>query len=326
MSGFRKPKQTQAFLKLGIYGSAGDGKTVTASLIAEGLAIHSGKEVAFVDTEFGSAFYRQEVPARTFHPAAFDFSYLDTKSITEVNREIRLLDPNKFGVIVIDSVTHLWEACKAAYNGRTTKIGSIPMQAWGHIKRPWKNLINFILSCPQHVIICGREGSEYETDAETGELRNIGFKMRCEGETAYEPHILIRMEGVRDGKAHEKIPTAFVEKDRTGILGGKIICWPNFDTLAKPLLPLLGGSQAQIPSDDDVAAQDAEELGRLDQEKTTKSTELRQKYERAFSACQTKAEVVALSKQLTPEVKKDLIKEDLDSVRDAWDKANGAVK
>ena len=55
-----KPKPKQAYLKMGIYGNAGSGKTYTASQVARGLALYlkekTGKQppVAFLDTETGS--------------------------------------------------------------------------------------------------------------------------------------------------------------------------------------------------------------------------------------------------------------------------------
>lgn len=324
MAGFRKAKDTQAALKLGVYGSAGDGKTFTSCLVAEGLAKSQGKEVAFIDTEYGTAFYSKHVPERKIHPEGFDFDYLYSKSITEVLQEVKNLDATRYGVLVVDSATHLWESCKNAYTGRTTKIGGIPMQAWSQIKRPWKELINLLLSSPLHVIMCGREGAEYEQNEETGELKSVGYKMKAEGESSYEMHILVRLEGVRNSKG-EKIPTAFIEKDRTGVLSGKVIPWPNFESLAKPILPLLSGSQAQVASEDEVAAKDAEEIERIQKEEMKKSSSMKTHYLRAFAACQTKEDVAKLAKQLTPELKKTLLKEDLDLVREAWEKANEAT-
>ena len=138
MSAFQKPQSLKAALKLGLYGPAGSGKTFTSLLIAEGLSQHTGKRVAYCDTEFGTAFYGQDVPQRTAHPQAFDFDVLHTKSITEVLAALNSLDHGTHGVIVIDSITHLWDACRNAYTGRQTKIGSIPMHAWTLIKKPYK--------------------------------------------------------------------------------------------------------------------------------------------------------------------------------------------
>src|SRR6516162_7353611 len=117
MTTFHKPTASKAALKLALYGPAGSGKTFTALLLAEGLAKHTGKRIAFCDTEHGTSFYGQEVAQRTVHAEAFDFDVIYSKSITEVLAAVRDLDPNIHGVVVIDSITHIWESCKNAFAG-----------------------------------------------------------------------------------------------------------------------------------------------------------------------------------------------------------------
>ncbi len=124
MAGFRKARGEQAYLKAAIYGGPGDGKTFTALLLAEGLARVSGKRVAFVDTEHGTDFYAQPADRQT-HPEAFDFDALYTRSITEVLQELKSLDLNTHGVVVVDSISHLWDAAQASYRGPKNKAGQI---------------------------------------------------------------------------------------------------------------------------------------------------------------------------------------------------------
>jgi KaiC/GvpD/RAD55 family RecA-like ATPase len=142
MAGFRKATPEQAALKMALYGPPGSGKTFTTLLVAEGLANLLGKKVALVDTERGSDFYCQSVPSRLVHPEAFVFDALYTRSLTEVLTECKRLKPEEYGVVIIDSITHLWESAKAAYSGKTTKVGSIPLHAWAKIKAPYKDLMN----------------------------------------------------------------------------------------------------------------------------------------------------------------------------------------
>jgi hypothetical protein len=264
MTGFHKPQPLKAALKMALYGVAGSGKTFSSLLLAEGLARHTGKRIAYIDTEHGTAFYGQAVPQRRVHPEAFDYDVLYTKSITEALTAVRNLDHATHGVLVIDSISHLWDACKNAYKGKLTRAGTIPLNAWPTIKRPYKDFLHVLLSSPVHVIICGRQGNDFAED-ETGELKNLGPKMRAEGETAYEPDILVRLEAHKASKKDIAVPTAHVEKDRTGVLAGQSIPWPTFENLARPLLPLLGQTQAVTPTDDEVGQQDAEVLCREEQ-------------------------------------------------------------
>src|SRR6476620_11673956 len=138
MAGFKKAKAEQAALKMALYGPPGSGKTFTTLLCTEGLAKLTGKRVAFVDTERGTDFYCQRVPERTIHPEAFDFDALYTRSITELQQALHTVKPDVYCAIVIDSITHIWEAARLAYSGKETKIGTIPFHAWAKIKKPYK--------------------------------------------------------------------------------------------------------------------------------------------------------------------------------------------
>lgn len=321
MAGFRKAKAEQAAIKMGLYGPAGSGKSLTSLLIAEGLAAISNTRVAYVDTERGTDFYCQAVPDRAIHPAAFDFDALYERSLTEVNKAIKSLKPEEHGVLVIDSITHLWEAARNAYTGKKGPNGQIPMHAWSVIKKPYKELMHFLLNCPQHVIICGRQGNDWGEDEE-GELKNQGFKMRAEGETAYEPHLLLRLEVIKPEKRKgqplsEVMHVAHVEKDRTGMLP-KIIEWPTFANVARPLLGLLGKTQAKLAGDEETAAIDADALLKQEQAKIRESADLLREFRAKLDLCKTKKDAEEIGKQIDSAVKAKMLPNDLNALRTAY--------
>jgi hypothetical protein len=326
MSAFQRPQALKAALKVALYGPAGSGKTFTALLLAEGLARHTAKRIAFVDSEQGTAFYSQEVAQRRIHPQAFAFDVLYSKSISEVLAAVRGLDLNSYGVLVIDSITHLWDSCKNAFAGRPTKAGTIPLHAWSAIKKPYRELMHLLLTLPVHVLICGRQGTEFTEDEASGELKNLGYKMRAEGETAYEPDLLIRLEAHKPAKKALAIPIAQVEKDRTGVLAGQAIPWPTFDSLARPLLGLLGPTQVAFPSDDEVGIQDAEALARQEAEQALRSADLAAEYTNRFAHAETLVELQRLAGELTPAVKATLVTNDLSRVRSAYASRLGNLK
>jgi hypothetical protein len=327
MAGFRKAKAEQAALKMGIYGPPGSGKTFTSLLLAEGLAAASKKRIAYVDTEHGTDFYCKTVPTRAVHPEAFDFDAIYSRSMTEIQAAIKELNAEEYGVIVLDSVTHLWEAARAAYQGRTTSAGTIPMQAWGKIKKPYKDMIAFLLSSPMHVIMCGRQGTEYATDEETEELKAVGVKMKAEGETPYEPHILIRMESLKPRKTSE-IATiiAYAEKDRTGVLSGKSFANPTFDSLCKPLMGLLGDTQAQVQTEDAAASMDADAIAIADKARETDSAALLLQFSSKLGLATDAKSLKAVGGEITKELKARMLPADVSTLRERYQEREQAVK
>ena len=142
--------------------------------------------------------------------------------------------------------------------------------------------------------------------------------MRAEGETAYEPDLLLRLEAHKASRKQQAVPTAHVEKDRTGVLAGHSIPWPTFDNIARPLLGLLGATQASPPTDDEVGVQDAEALARQDAERGRRSAEMTGEYTGRFALAETVAELQRIGGELKPAVKARLTPKDLDRVRRAY--------
>lgn len=327
MAAFRKAKAEQAALKIGMYGPPGSGKSFTSLLLAEGLAASSKKRIAYVDTEHGTDFYCKEVSTRKVHPEAFDFDAIYTRSLTEVISAVKSIKDSEYSVIVIDSITHLWEAARNAYEGRQTKAGTIPMHAWGKLKKPYKDLMSYLLNSPMHVIICGRQGVDYETDEETDELKAVGVKMKAEGETPYEPHILIRMEAIKPKKTNEVATIiAYAEKDRTGVLAGRSFVNPNFDSLCAPLLGLLGDKQAKIEGTDESAAIDAEALAKQEREREAESQEILREMSAKIDLCKTATELKAIGKSITPQLKAKMLPNDVSALREKYLNRETALK
>lgn len=325
MAGFRPAKIEQAAIKMSGYGPPGSGKTFSALLFAEGLAQKSGRKIAYVDTEHGTDFYSIHVADRIVHPAPFVFDALYSRSLTEVLAEVRRLSPQEYGVVVVDSMTHLWEAARAAYKGKLNGAGQIPIYAWGALKKPYKDLVAFLINSPFHVFLLGRQANEFGQDEDTGEARSMGVKMKAEGETAYEPHVCLRFESVRKtdkpgkkGKPLIAVPTAYAEKDRSGALQGQVLEWPNFDSVIKPILRLLGDKQAQLPSEEDAALLDSEALRKEAGEKLATSRILRDQLVAKFMLAEGLGQLEDLSREISTEIKKQMLAGDLAEVRQAY--------
>lgn len=287
---FTKAVAQQAKFKAGLYGAQGRGKTFTSLLIAEGLAKKENKRIAYIDTERGSDFYCMDIPERAVHPKAFDFDRIVTRSIMDTLEAVLELDTNVHGVLVIDSITHLWEAAREAYTGAKMKNGGIPIQAWSAIKKPYKQLMAAFLDGNFHAILCGREGVQMENDDE-GEAQVVGKKMKAEGETPYEPHVLGRMISERQPDGGHLIQVYF-EKDRSGILTGKTFANPSYATI-EPIVRYLSGEQGKVGSLEDSAEKDAAAIDRAQLKATEERTILFEAIRVAISNARTVEELKA---------------------------------
>jgi len=234
----KKATNKQAFAKIGIYGTAGSGKTRTAAEIAVGLAkLSGGKPVAMFDTEPAASYI---IPL--FEKAGIEFlvydesrAFKDLMSFTEEAKE-------SCSVIIVDSITHIWRDLQESYLARINDdrkkynkrpLATLEFQHWGPIKRTWAEFTDLFLSSRVHMIVCGRAGSVYEyqeKDDGSGkkELITVGTKMATEKELGYEPSLLVEMFIDRDdGKI---INTAYIQKDRADRINGKSIAFPNFES------------------------------------------------------------------------------------------------
>lgn len=286
---FQKAKPQQAKVKIGFYGKQGSGKTASSLLLAEGLAKTENKRIAYIDTEHGTDFYALPVTQRKWHPTAFDFDAIYSRSLADAIEAVKTLDTKTYGVLVIDSMSHLWEGAIAAYTGRKTSIGGIPIQAWGALKKPYKDMLGICLNLPIHLILCGRQSPVLEKDEDTGEIGIVGTKMKAEGETPYEPHILVRMyQATQNGDGFVRGQcVAYFEKDRTGLFTGKSVVEPTFETF-KPILDLLGGEQAQ--QEFDTSEQDAtliKDPAEAEMEKMNLSLSIKDDFQARITACKT---------------------------------------
>lgn len=216
-----------AKVKLGLYGEAGSGKTYTALKLAFGL----GKKVAVFDTEHSTDFYAAE----------FDFHVVHSRKIEDLLTLLTSGELNDYDVLIVDSVTHIWENVQSSYieslkrskNPKKKAQGEreeLQFQDWAKIKRPWKKMMALFLSMDIHVIFTGRLSYIYEM--KNNELSVIGDKMKAEGEAQYEPSILVKME-LKNGKN-----VATVLKDRSNTIMGQAFESPDIEML-KPVIKKL---------------------------------------------------------------------------------------
>lgn len=239
MSRLKPAKNKMSYLKMGLYGPAGSGKSRTATEVAVGLhkLIKSDKPIAIFDTE----------PAFSFLLPFFDEAGIEVLIDDESRALLDLMafmdEAEKISdIAIVDSITHVWRDAQESHlqhiNAGRKKRNAYPIQSlefhhWRPIKARWSEFTDRFLSSKLHVIVCGRAGNIYEyQDKQDGsgkkELITTGTRMATEKELGYEPSLLVEM--IADRKDGKIINTALVQKDRSGKINGEIFTYPSFDT------------------------------------------------------------------------------------------------
>jgi hypothetical protein len=233
---------TKPYFKAAFEGFAGSGKTHTAALVAIGIhqRIKSKKPVVIFDTEKAAKFLKP-----LFAEAGIEVLVRESKSLADLKITMQKMSEGLSDLLIVDSISHVWEEYLQAY---AKKVGRtrLQFQDWGIIKPTWKaEFSDPFVQGQYHAIFTGRAGYEYdnELNEETGkrEIYKSGVKMKVEGETAYEPDILVYMERFEKILGEEKKVwrEATIVKDRSTLLDGKTYKNPSYEHFAPAIDALL---------------------------------------------------------------------------------------
>lgn len=227
---FGELTRSQAFLKMGVYGGEGSGKSFTASLIAIGLWKHAGlaKPVAYFDTETGADYV-----APLFSAAEIPFVAVKTRALKKLRQAIDEATAEA-SILIIDSLTHPYRELVDTYV-KTKRDGTrfVRLQDWQPIKNTWnEQFATPFVNSPLHIIWCARLKNVFEdveddqasqqSGRKTFKSIQVGTAARSETESAYEPSILAEMTKVRtdsDSGAFERTMT--IHKERFNVIDGK---------------------------------------------------------------------------------------------------------
>lgn len=201
MTGFKPAVRAGVGLLIGIAGPTGSGKTLSALRLARGLAGYDDSKIAFIDTEAGRALHY--APRKGEAPNGFTFGFAHAELSAPFTPEAYLdkieeAESAGFGVIVIDSFSHVWagdgglqdmhddeleraveRARKRAEENnwrfdidRERDKGSVG--AWRGPKTRHKRMVSRLLQCRAHLVICMR--AEDKLRMETKEEQGRGGK------------------------------------------------------------------------------------------------------------------------------------------------------
>lgn len=235
------------FMKLGLYGDAGTGKTTTAVAVANGLVHHFKltKPIAFADSETGAEYVNRlsKDGNEALKVVGTGKNIVGPKPFRNFQKLLEFLDwaEKNASVAIIDSITHYWQEVNSTYLASINKAlaakGKNPLMKLeihhrDAINQIWAQFTNRFLNSNLHVILCGRSANVWETDVneETGrrEFNVIGTRMKVGADTSYEPSIICQLERVYSGD-HGQYRVATITKDRFGCMDGKQVANPTFE-------------------------------------------------------------------------------------------------
>lgn len=253
MSLFQPAAPTSAYLKMGVMGKQGAGKSKTAALVAIGLIQHlkdlgvdyASKPVAFFDTETGSDWLIPD-----FQAAGIPLVVAKKRAFADLLEAVRWAEANA-SALIIDSITHPWRELQESYM-RKKQRSFLQIDDWGYLKgnHGWAQFTDLYINSKLHIIMCGRAGDDTEqyTD-ENGkrQFEKVGVKMKTEGETGFEPSLLVLMEREMNLRTNAVTHRAYVLKDRSTKLDGAEIDDPDFKDFLPHIAQLnLGGNHVGV--------------------------------------------------------------------------------
>jgi hypothetical protein len=249
---FKPAAVTSAYLKMGLLGFAGSGKTVTGTLAAIGLIKHmreaslphGERPLFFLDTETGSDWVKDKIEENDI-----DLHTAKTRAFTDLLVAVSEAEKGA-SVLIIDSITHFWKELCDAYM-KAKKRTRLQFEDWAYLKTEWSKFTDLYINSHVHIILAGRAGYEYDyfEDDETGKktLEKTGIKMKAESEMGYEPSLLILMERHMNVSEKKTWRTATVLKDRSMSIDGKEFINPTFKDFLPHIQHLnLGGTQLGV--------------------------------------------------------------------------------
>jgi hypothetical protein len=250
---FQPAASSSAYLKMGIMGKQGAGKSMTAAKTAIGLVNHmkqlgveyADKPVAWFDTETGSDWL---IPK--FKTSGIDLVVAKKRSFADLLEAVRWAEGNA-SALIIDSITHPWRELLDSYM-KSKKRTFMQIADWGYVKGPygWQQFSDLFVNSKLHIIMAGRAGDDLEqyTDEDgKQQLEKVGIKMKTEGETGFEPSLLVLMEREMNTHTNKTVHRAYIMKDRSTLLDGAEFDDPDFSNFLPHIRCLnLGGAHVGV--------------------------------------------------------------------------------
>lgn len=216
MSALRKATRKKAKIRLGLSAVSGGGKTMSAILIAKGLAKGDLSKVVLIDTENGSGDLYAHLGDYNVLP--IEAPYTPEKYIAAIKE----CENAGMEVIIVDSITHEWNG-KGGILEEHSKMTGNSFTNWAKLTPRHQAFIDAILQSKSHVITTVRRKQDYEMMQEGGRTKVEKAGLKEETREGFEYELTANLE--LDVKHN-----ATASKDRTGLFMDKPQFTPSEET------------------------------------------------------------------------------------------------
>jgi len=193
-------------------GVSGSGKTYTAIQYAFGLAGYNAKKVGLLDTENrrGSLYFScLEKATRPTKDRFFIGDLAAPFSPSRYTDAMREFEAAGIEVLVVDSITHSWEgfggceeiATAPGPDGREPK-----MPRWNLAKRENRKMVNYMLQCPMHIVLCVRAREKVKVGP-NGSVTPLGLQPVSEKNLLFEATISVMLSDEGRSYSRAKVPS-----------------------------------------------------------------------------------------------------------------------
>lgn len=208
---FTKATKTQSRLRCGIMGPSNSGKTWQALTLANSLG-----KTAVIDTENGSASKYADL-------FAFDVINLTNHHPDEYAKLLEAAASAGYDSVVIDSLTHAWDATQRLVDEEVIRTRGNSFQIWGKVGQVYNRLMQKIIQSPIHVVATMRSKTEYVLEEnEKGKKvpRKVGLAPQVRSGAEYEFDVVLECD-------HEN--NVWATKSRCPALNGRTWSKPKGD-------------------------------------------------------------------------------------------------
>ena len=217
----KKAKREKIYAKIALMAPSGGGKTYSALRLATGMAQEIEKEtgkkakILMGNTEQKRGYY---------YANEFEYDIVDIEAPHEPEKYVDFINfavQNGYDILIIDSLSHAWSGqggvLEMVDRKAATSRSNNSYTAWRDVTPEHNRLVDTILQCKMHVIVCMRSKTAYELqENERGKKVpvKVGLAPVQRDGMEYEFTIVFDIEREKH--------YAVASKDRTGLFDGKI--------------------------------------------------------------------------------------------------------